>query len=242
MRWTKANWPVPSSVEAATSQRSGGQSRGCYQSLNLGMNCGDCESDVVHNRKRIEREVGGSWTWLNQVHGNTCVQLPTEDTCPVADAVWTLDKNRVCAVLSADCLPVLLVDDKASCIAAVHASWRSLSCNILSALIGQLPVSSTQLYAWLGPAISSQAFEVGEEVYRLFMENDPSYRAAFTESKRGHYFADLYVIAKHQLNKAGVPTANQYPSTACTWGNPDMFYSYRREGVTGRMVSWIKLS
>ena len=151
-----------------------------------------------------------------------------------ADAAVAFEPGQVCAVLTADCLPVVLADRAATRVAVAHAGWRGLAAGVLESAIAALGVPASQLVAWLGPAISQPAFEVGAEVRAAFLANSPGYDAAFTENARGRYQADLYALARLALEQSGVGSV--YGGGWCTFGEPERFFSYRRDGGrTGRI-------
>lgn len=240
IQFVHPEWPAPPVVHAAVTTRLGGVSVGPFASLNLGAFCGDDPIAVSNNRCRtaVALNLPTPPCWLTQVHGCQVVHLPRFDA-PQADAAWTDRRDTVCAILTADCLPVLLCDRSGSIVAAVHAGWRGLAQGVLEAAIRAMPVRTAELLAWLGPAIGPQSFEVGREVRSLFVERQAEAASAFVPVPRrpGIFLADLYALARLRLATAGVFAV--FGGDFCTFSNVQSFYSYRRDGRTGRMASMI---
>lgn len=234
------DWPAPDAVRALQTTRAGGVSVGAYASLNLGRHVGDDPARVRENRRclRLAGGLPAEPAWLNQVHGARTVAV---DEAPAgeADAAVARTPGAVCAVMTADCLPVLLCDDAATRVAAAHGGWRGLAAGVLETCVARLG-DPAQLMAWLGPAISVDAFEVGAEVRAAFVDDDPESAAAFQPGhRRGKYRADLYQLARRRLNAAGVTRI--HGGDFCTHGEPERFFSYRRDGACGRMATLIWL-
>jgi YfiH family protein len=239
------DWPAPAAVRAACSTRQGGVSRGPWATLNLGRSGGDESAAVDENRRRVVAALGlpGEPCWLRQVHGTRVVCMPESaaDADAEADASYTTPRGLVCAVQAADCLPVLFCDEQATVVAAAHAGWRGLCGGVLEATVAALPVPPARLLAWLGPALGPEAFEVGGEVRERFLAADAGAAVAFRPSDRpGHHYADLFALARQRLAHAGV--ARVYGGAISTHADPQRFFSYRRDGVTGRMAALIWLS
>lgn len=237
----KPDWPAPPNVRAAMTTREGGCSTGPYASLNLGQRCGDDAVAVTRNRARLMRALGlpREPQWLDQVHGCTVLQAPFDGSAE-ADGIWTQAPLTPCAVMTADCLPVLFCDVGGEVVAAAHAGWRGLAGGVLEAAVAALPVPPSTLLAWLGPAIGSTAFEVGPEVRAAFIERHAAARAAFTPGRRPDSFmADLYALARLRLADAGVVWVGG--GDCCTHTESQRFFSYRRDGVTGRMAAMVWL-
>lgn len=239
----QADWPAPLSIKTAISTREGGVSLPPYDGLNLGSHVNDRPEAVAQNRQLFKQQAGmpAEPLWLNQVHGTDCVLLEQTDFSVgpfTADASTTKIKGVVSVVLTADCLPVLLCDSAGTQVAAAHAGWRGLVDGVLEQTLAQFPEPS-QVMAWLGPAIGPTAFEVGDEVRLAFMAKDAKAGAAFTATpnKAGKWLADLYQLASLRLNAAGV--SQIYGGGFCTYTDTQRFYSYRRDGRTGRMASCI---
>jgi YfiH family protein len=232
------DWPVPSSVRAAVSLRTGGASGGPYASLNLGDHVGDDAAAVRENRARLARALSlpAEPLWLQQVHG--CEVARFDGTgLPQADASVSLESGEVCAVLVADCLPVLLADRQGRCVAAAHAGWRGLAAGVIDRTVASLPVAPADMVAWLGPAIGPEAFEVGPEVRAQFLAADAGAEGLFRPSPAGRWLADLFGLARRRLAAAGV--ASVHGGGLCTVADPQRFFSYRRDGLTGRLAALI---
>ncbi|KGJ88248.1 hypothetical protein ND16A_0188 [Thalassotalea sp. ND16A] len=213
-----------------------------YDSFNLGSHVNDSLQAVQQNRDILLSKLGNSSAkhiqWLNQVHSNVVVTIDTWSTEPVtADAAYTRQANLPLAILTADCLPILLVNQKATEIAAIHGGWRPLAGKIIENTVAKFATPSSQLFAWLGPCIGPSAFEVGSEVKQQFCQLDKQFAAAFSAVKDGKYLADLHAIARIQLQQLGITTISAMAD--CTYTNPQTYFSYRRDGQTGRMASVI---
>lgn len=228
------NWSVPANICAYTSTRQGGVSTQPYTSMNIAKHVGDNEKDVLINRSRLinDRNIN----WLNQTHSNTAIELFANSShVHNADASFTHQANVVCAVMTADCLPVLLANTTSGTVAAIHAGWRGLAEGIIENTITAMAVNNTDIHAWLGPAIGATVFEVGEEVKQAFSIDEQAFFKTQLEPQK--YLADIYQIARCRLQRLGV--VNISGGEYCTYTQPDLFYSYRRDGQTGRMVSYI---
>jgi len=238
LRWIVPDWPAPANVRAASSLRSGGASVGNYTALNLGDHVADDPAAVAANREQLQQALAlpASPAWLTQTHGIDCVDAASSPIGIEADASFTTQAGIVSAVLTADCLPVLLCDKHGTTVAAVHAGWRGLAGGVIESTIAAMRHPS-ELMAWLGPAIGSQQFEVGAEVRAAFVARDAAAAAAFVPVRDGHWHADLYQLATLVLGKQGISAI--YGGEWCTVGSPENFYSYRRDGVTGRMATLI---
>ncbi|HJY77356.1 MAG TPA: peptidoglycan editing factor PgeF [Burkholderiales bacterium] len=177
----------------------------------------------------------GEPAWLRQVHGTRVVRIDQAVSTPEADAVVTATKNRVCAIKAADCMPVLLVDENATVIGGAHAGWRGLCAGVIENTVEAMGVAGGRLLAWLGPAIGPKVYEVGDEVRDAFKEKD-----AFSPTRPGHWLLDLYAVARQRLQASGVERI--FGAGYCTYSEPERFYSYRRDGTTGRMAALIWLS
>jgi len=211
-----------------------------YQGFNLGLHVGDCAKNVEENRNYLQTlsPPNSKIQWLEQVHGNEVVEISKVSNKPIiADAVVTREKNTCLAIMTADCLPILLVSKKGDEIAAIHGGWRPLAANIITNTIEKMNTPSMDIYAWLGPCISKKAFEVGSEVKGQFIEKNDSFNSAFSKKDNGQYLADLHKIAKLQLESLGINQISMLPE--CTYSNTNKYYSYRKNSVTGRMASLI---
>ncbi len=234
----RPQWPAPSRVLALSTSRAGGDSSGCFAGLNLGLHVGDSPALVAHNRQRVlaQLPVGASIQWLEQVHGTDVNVVHMPGVQPRADASITAGVNQFCAVMTADCLPVLLCDSRGSQVAAVHAGWRGLLNGVLERTLDRFEARPGELMAWLGPAIGPSAFEVGEEVRAAFVALDPETSTAFMPLKE-RYLADLCQLARLRLQAKGVTAI--YGGHWCTFSDPSRFFSYRRQSRTGRQASLI---
>lgn len=236
----RPDWPAPAHVIAAVSTRRGGVSYGAYASLNLGSHVGDEPEAVAENRRRFAAAAGlaAAPAWLNQVHGCGVVAAGGSEQAS-ADACWSRTPGTACAVLTADCLPVLFVDRAGSCVAAAHAGWRGLAAGVLEATIAALPAAPQQLMAWLGPAIGPAAFQVGSEVRAAFTAVAAEDAVAFVPDGE-RWLADIYQLARARLARAGVPAV--YGGGLCTVSDAERFFSHRRDGLSGRFASVISLA
>ena len=238
-----ADWPAPGNIIAGTTQRFGGVSQGTYADFNLGAYVADDADAVAANRHRLGNllNLPGHPTWLRQVHGVNVVAAPfadsEPDSEPEADASIAVMSGTVCAVLTADCLPVLFSARDGSAVAAAHAGWRGLCAGVLEATVSAFSCDPEDLYAWLGPAISQAAFEVGDEVRERFLRHDPMAASAFEPNSAGRWQADLYQLARQRLGNAGV--TDVFGGDRCTFTEKDTFFSYRRDGQCGRMATFI---
>lgn len=241
--WIPADWPVPDGVIAGTTTRLGGVSSGIYAALNLGAHVGDDLAAVAENRARFVAMCGlpREPDWLTQVHG-TAVRVTSgpdgvEADSAEADAAIAQDPSTVVAVLTADCLPILLCAGSGTEVAAIHGGWRGLAAGIIAATVSRMATAPDGLLAWLGPAISQPAFEVGDEVRQAFVGREAAAATCFEPNGSGRWQADLYALARLQLHRAGVDAV--YGGDLCTHGDRDRFFSYRRDGRCGRMASFI---
>jgi len=240
--WIVPDWPAPAHVRALQTTRVGGESAGPYATFNLGSQVGDDARAVAANRARLRAAAGlpAQPAWLDQVHDRRVVTLPAPPDERRADAAIARRHGEICAVLTADCLPVLLCADDASEVAVAHGGWRGLAAGVVEACVRSFQAPPARLLAWLGPAIGPRAFEVGPEVREAFADEDPACDEAFAPgAKPGKWLADLYALARRRLAAAGVTRV--YGGGLCTYSDPDRFFSYRRDGRCGRMASLIWL-
>ncbi|EOI3569330.1 purine nucleoside phosphorylase YfiH [Cronobacter dublinensis] len=241
MKLITPQWPLPPGVAACSSTRHGGVSLPPYDALNLGAHCGDNPEHVEENRRRFYQAANfpGAPVWLEQVHGKEVLHLTGGPYASKrADASYTRERGTVCAVMTADCLPVLFCDTAGREVAAAHAGWRGLCEGVLEETVSCFEAAPATIQAWLGPAIGPQAFEVGPEVRDAFIAKD----AAAAEAFRPHgekYLADIYLLARQRLASVGVTAV--YGAERCTHSESQDFFSYRRDGTTGRMASFIWL-
>ncbi|MGD9943902.1 MAG: peptidoglycan editing factor PgeF [Burkholderiaceae bacterium] len=245
------DWSVPG-VQAFVSGRRGGVSTGQWGladglpgGLNLGSRCGDDAQAVRENRRRLRAVLPAEPCWLRQVHGTAVhvVGATAAQDEPIADAAVTGRRGVVLTVLTADCLPVFFAETQGRAVGVAHAGWRGLAAGVLEATAQALREhvpAGAELQAWLGPAIGPTAFEVGDDVYRAFCEQDPASAAAFVPGVRpGKWLADLYRLARLRLGRAGVTSVSG--GGHCTVGEDQRFYSFRRDAGSGRMASLIWL-
>lgn len=231
------DWPAPSNIRSLVTTRRGGFSRPPYDSFNLGDHVGDEPEAVAGNRALLRQYCPAEPKWLKQVHGVRVARADVMDSPVEADAGLAFRAGKVCAVLTADCLPVLFCDRHGEVVCATHAGWRGLAGGVLEASVMSMQCQPENILAWLGPAIGPQAFEVGDEVREAFIRDLASTEAAFTPSLPGKWLADLYQLARFRLARAGV--SEIYGGGFCTFTDRERFYSYRRDGTTGRMASLI---
>ena len=230
---------LPDGVHAAVTTRLDGAGQGAFAAFNLADHVGDDPVAVATNRAHlIERlQLPAEPSWLEQVHGTTVVAAE-EGPGQTGDAVVARAPGAVCAVLTADCLPVLFSDTSGRVVAAAHAGWRGLAAGVLEETIAAMAVDPATIRAWLGPAIGPDAFAVGEEVRAAFIAHDPAAAEAFHVTAEGALHGDLWLLARQRLTAAGVATITG--GGLCTVADPQRFYSHRRDnGVTGRMASLI---
>lgn len=236
------DWNVPAQVRALVTTRAGGVSGGAHAMLNLGLRCGDEVEAVLENRRRLRALLPAEPLWLRQVHGcGVLVAGSSHAAGPEheADASVTALPGTVCAVLIADCLPVLLADRRGEAVGVAHAGWRGLSSGVIEAAVGAFHCSPSRLVAWLGPAIGPRVYEVGDEVRAAFTARDAAAAEAFVSTRPGHWLADLYALARQRLSRCGVHEVGG--GGFCTFSEPERFYSFRRDRMTGRMAALIWL-
>ena len=232
------DWPLPRGVKAAVTLRSGGISQGSYASLNPADHVLDDPSHVTANRAIIRDmlQLPSEPIWLRQVHGINVVKADQCQRAPEADASFTDRSGTVCAVLTADCLPVLFCGDNGRVIAAAHAGWRGLQAGVIKQSVAAM--NCAEVSVWLGPAIGPDNFEVGDEVRQAFLADNSKAASAFKARAPGKWLADIYQLARMQLAELGID--NIHGGGLCTMADPARFYSYRRDGAaTGRMASLI---
>ncbi|MHB1654856.1 MAG: peptidoglycan editing factor PgeF [Burkholderiales bacterium] len=236
-QWIYPDWPAPARIRALVTTRAGGVSQGAYAGLNLGDHVGDSAVDVAQNRTRLREELPGDPRWLKQTHGSTVAYADYLAELVEADAAVARQANTVCAVLTADCLPVLFCAEDASVVGAAHAGWRGLAAGVLEQAVTVMDHPPEKIMAWLGPAIGPSAFEVGAEVREIFVAAQPQSVTAFKNKGNGKWLADIYALARLRLRQMGVTRI--YGGEWCTYQDSERFYSFRRDGETGRMASLI---
>ena len=236
----KPNWPAPPNVHAYTTLRMGGYSEGNYASFNLASRISDKPAAVKKNRALLKEKLHftNAPKWLKQTHSTIVIDAATNKTTePEGDAAFSKEPKTTCAVLTADCLPVLICDTKGTQVAAIHAGWRGLADGVIEASLDALGLAAEDTLVWLGPAIGATAFEVGDDVRQAFIKTDKNADTAFSVLSEDKWLADIYALATIRLNKRGVNAV--FGGDYCTYTDPDKFYSYRRDGDTGRMASVI---
>lgn len=234
------DWPAPANVKALQTTRHGGISLAPYDTLNLGSHVGDAPLAVAHNRQLLEPFMPSEPVWLEQVHGTVVVDAGVASCAPQADACIARHRGAVCVVMTADCLPVLLCDEAGTVVGAAHAGWKGLAAGVIEATVKAMDVAPQKLMVWLGPAIGQNAFEVGAEVCETFIAHQAQAAEAFIRhGVEGKYHADIYLLAHQRLNALGITRI--FGGNYCTYHQKDKFFSYRRDGVTGRMGTFIWL-
>lgn len=235
------DWPAPIGVRAVQTTRLGGGSVAPWDSLNLGDHVGDDPSRVLANRTRLRNRLPGEPFWLKQVHGTRVVEAVPGGSAPIeADAAFSRQTGVVCVVMTADCLPVIFCNRAGTVVAAAHAGWRGLQAGVLESTMAAMGESPGEMLAWLGPAIGAACFEVGDEVRAAFIGNDPEAAEAFVPAQPGKWLADIYCLARLRLRAAGVLSV--HGGGLCTVSDSKRYFSYRRDGVTGRMATLIWLA
>ncbi len=245
--WLEPDWPAPANIHAATTLRTGGVSQGAYSSLNPATHVSDDSGRVRQNRQIISEmlELPTEPIWLDQVHSSRAVKAANPPYPPLqkggrgdlqqADASYTNEAGVVCAVMTADCLPLLVCSADGAHVAAVHAGWRGLLAGVISNTIDAM--QTQDLLVWLGPAIGPDCFEVGAEVRDAFLEKSAAFNEAFKAQSNDKWLADIYQLARIEL--AALDITNVYGGTHCTVTEHERFYSYRRDTQTGRMATLI---
>ncbi len=237
LNWVKADWPAPENIYAGTSLRTGGYSTKPFNGFNLAKHVGDELSVVEKNRQYLKKMLSlpGDPVWLDQSHSSGVIDIDVEHRDLQVDASYSLKSGTVCAVLTADCLPVLICNGQGTKVAAVHAGWRGLLDGVIEKTVYAL--KDDDLMVWLGPAIGPMCFEVGADVYDAFLCKSEYYSAAFNKTSPAKWLLDIYMLAQLTLKKLGVDQI--YGGDFCTVTDQDQFFSYRRDGRTGRMASLI---
>lgn len=236
-------WPAPTTVRAFSTLRRGlavGVSKAPFDEFNLGAQCGDDPDAVAINRAALHwvGRLPSPPCWLRQVHGTRVWRFDAPLDQPIeADAAVTSTAGVVLAILTADCLPLLLCSDDGSEVGAAHAGWRGLCAGVIENTVAAMRTPAARLIAWLGPAAGPSAYEVGEEVRTAFVERDPRAHACFAPTRSGHWLCDLYALARQRLRDFGVERI--HGGDRCTISEPQAFFSHRRDGRSGRLASLI---
>ncbi len=235
--WLIPDWPAPANIHAATTLRTGGVSLGAFSSLNPATHVSDDNERVRQNRQIIGAmlDLPAEPIWLEQIHSNRAVKAVKTALLEQADASYTNESGIVCAVMTADCLPLLVCSADGAQIAAIHAGWRGLLAGVITNTV--VAMQQQDLLVWLGPAIGPDCFEVGPEVREAFLEKSVTFNDAFKQQGNGKWLADIYQLARIELAALGI--VNVYGGTHCTFTEHEYFYSYRRESQTGRMATLI---
>lgn len=239
MEFIKADWPAPPNIHAYTTTRLNGTSPSPFHGFNLATHVGDELNNVITNRLALQKKLllPSPPVWLNQTHSTVIIDAALASETPTADASYTTQPHVVCAVLTADCLPLLICDRAGTVVSAIHAGWRGLANGVIEAAINALPVKPADLLVWLGPAISAEVFEVGADVVSAFTQSDAQAIDAFVSIDSSHWLCDLNKLAEMRLARLGV--AQVYGGDRCTYTEKNLFYSFRREGKTGRIATLI---
>lgn len=237
--WIVPDWPAPASVKALITTRHGGVSRGAYAGLNLGDHVGDSPEYVAANRALLQRQLSVTPRWLKQVHGVEVADAGVVDDGFEADAAHARSTYVACAVLTADCLPLLVCDRAGTHVAAIHAGWRGLNLGVIEATVAAMGERTADLLVYLGPAIGPNRYEISNDVRDAFITQDVRTASAFIATPNGKWLANLYQLARQRLHTLGVEQI--FGGDLCTASDAARFYSYRRDGVTGRTASLIWL-
>jgi len=244
--WLDADWPAPPGVRALTTLRCGlGVSRAPFDAFNLGVRCGDDVDAVIENRRELASalQLPSAPRWLRQVHGVEVAVEPRpvygDGDEPEADASVTTTPGTVLAILSADCLPVVLAASDGSEIAVAHAGWRGLADGVLEATVATMSTPSADVLAWLGPCAGAQAYEIGRDVFDAFVSRDGRAAACFVATRDGHWKVDLYALARQRLADAGIAMEHIHGGGLCTISDRSRFFSHRRDQRTGRIATLV---
>ncbi len=237
--WIVPDWPAGAGVRAFVTTRAGGFSLGPYASFNLGTRVGDDPAAVERNRELLRSVLPAHPLWLHQVHGADVVDAAAANALSRADGAVARTRRTVCAVLTADCLPVLLAARDGSAVGIAHAGWRGLAAGVIEATVARMGVARGAVLAWLGPGIGPGAYEVGRDVYAALVAGSPSAASAFAPRGDGKFLVNLYELARQRLAASGVTAVTG--GGFCTYTDAERFYSYRRDRTTGRFASlvWI---
>jgi hypothetical protein len=233
------DWPAPSHIKSLSTTRIGGVSQPPFDSLNLGTHVGDDLEAVMQNREKLTRvgTLPEQPRWLNQVHGTRIINTQDWHLNMDADASYSVSPQHVCSIMTADCLPVLVSDRHGTFVAAIHAGWRGLASGIIEKTLKKYTGNPADLLIWLGPAIGPQQFEVGFDVFSVFTQQDEKAHLAFEQVDDAHFLANIYLLARQRLSKFGIEQI--WGGDLCTVSDSDLFFSYRRDGQSGRMASMI---
>jgi purine-nucleoside/S-methyl-5'-thioadenosine phosphorylase / adenosine deaminase len=236
--WLWASWPAPKHIRAGTSIRVGGNSQSPYNDLNLALHVGDKPEHVIENRDIISRYLNlpSKPIYLEQTHSSNIISVDVIPDILNADGSHTTEQNRVCTIMTADCVPILLCDTVGTKIAAIHAGWKGICNGIIEKTVNEFQ-NPNDILVWIGPCISRQYYEVGKDVYERCLRHSMSLKSAFNQSNEDHWFCDLIHLVKIILKKSQVGLIHE--CGLCTYKMDNLFYSYRRDGITGRTASMI---
>lgn len=237
--WIAADWPVPAHIMAGVTTRAGGVSQQPYTSFNLAQHVNDNTKDVESNRNKLIESLNlpASPYWLEQVHCTDVINLDKPSISNIADGSTTTHIGTVCAVLTADCLPLLLYNADIPRISAIHVGWRGFCQGIVAEAVKDFRGCEKNTLAWIGPCISGKNYEVGPDVNEACLSYLPELEQTFEQTDKEHWLCDMNAMIKYHLNTLGIHAV--YENKFCTYEQDDLFYSYRRDGVTGRMATLI---
>lgn len=237
--WLQADWPVPEWIHAGTTTRIGGVSQSPYATFNLALHVGDEKNDVLANRHKLIEYLNltSEPCWIKQVHASNIIKAQKNRPVLTADGSITDSTGTICVVLTADCLPLLLCNKAGTVVAAVHIGWRSFSKNIIVNVLDEFRTARNQIFAWVGPCISAEHYEIDTVVYEATKNIFPGADRCYTETRQNHWLLDLKQLVKMYLNSLDIE--HVFISPDCTYSDPTHFFSYRRDGITGRMASMI---
>lgn len=236
------DWPAPNTIKSLSTTRQGGFSSAPYDSFNLGAGVGDAANSVQKNCDYLiaTARLPEPPRWLTQVHGINVSSANNWQQDDEADAIVSHSTNQVCAIMTADCLPILLCNQQGDTVAAIHAGWRSLAAGIIEKTVQRFTCPPQKIMAWLGPAIGATQFAVGNDVHQTFTQHSKQAHYAFKQTGASHYLADINLLARQQLNALGIDVI--FGGNCCTVSRSSRFFSHRRDGITGRMASMIWIS
>lgn len=236
------DWLAPKNVHAASTTRTNGHSKSPFDSFNLGYGTEDNPENVKANREQLKDELHlpSEPIWLHQLHSNQVIHAENNSNKPQADATYATKSGKICVVMTADCMPVLICNRQGTKVAAVHAGWRGLAAGIIENTLKAMKLDPEDTLVWLGPAIGPEVFEVGEDVIQQFLQTDPKAQLAFQVKDNKKWLANLYLLAKQRLAQQGVTQV--HGEGFCTFTDHQRFFSHRRDkGQTGRMATLIWL-
>lgn len=244
-------WSVNERIQALSTTRNGGVSQSPWNTFNLATHVNDDLNDVLQNRSILKQSYNlpKEPTWLTQTHSNNIIRLTADNLQQLfnADAAYTTEKNIICCVMTADCLPILLCNEQATWVAAIHAGWKGIANGIIRKLVSlyknEIGGEVSDLHVWVGPAISEKVYEVGADVKEAFVQQDSALKKAFKETHNNKYLLNSVKAARLQLMLCGINEKSISSPSFCTYQEHERFFSYRRDGVnSGRMASMVWLA